>query len=77
MSAFIEDLKFVTDLAEGEIAVPESGDHIVYPIGGHVEESVASVIRRGDFLFAITADGAERCVAGDGAEYVIQKRIVW
>jgi len=77
MSAFIEDLKLVSDLAEGEIAVPESGDHVVYPIGGQEEESVASVIRRGDFLFAITADGEERCVAGDGSEYVIQKRIAW
>ena len=71
----IQDLRVVDDLAAGEIALPERGmAYVVYPIGGGQELPVAKVIRRGDRLFAVSHANFERCIAGDGAKFVIRGR---
>ncbi len=74
----IEQLRVVHDLNEGDIAMPEPDmTYVVYPFDSlGFELPVTHVIRRGEFLYAVSAAGEERCIAGEGAKHAIRGRYV-
>ena len=77
MTKHIDTIRTVYDLADGEQATPEPEMvYVSYPIPPRtgVELPVTHVVRRGEFVYAISEAGVERCVAGDGAEFAIRGR---
>ena len=74
---FINDVREVEDLADGEFAFPQPGQRwVVYPLGlsKFPLDDVSLLVRDGDVIFAIGETDAEQFpVTGTGA-YVLQLR---
>ena len=79
MTKYIDAVRTVTDLDDGESALPEADmTYVSYPTppAKGMELPVARIERRGEFILAVTDDGTERCIAGDGAGFSIRGRYV-
>ena len=79
MPKYIDAVRQVADLDDGECALPEDDmTYVCYPVppAKGTELAVERIERRGETILAISDGGVERCIAGDGAKYCIRGRYV-
>ncbi len=71
---FINEVRNISDLADGDTAMPEPemGYELRTVAGDHWESgTVEYMIRRGDTIFARTTAGEEFAVTGHGAHVLV------
>ena len=79
MTKYIDAVRTVTDLDDGESAFPEADvTYVCYPTppAKGTELPVHRIERRGETIVAVSVAGVERCIAGDGAAFSIRGRYV-
>jgi hypothetical protein len=81
MTKYIDQIREVTDLEDGECAMPEADRiYVSYPMAPDrgVQLPVVRIERRGDCILAISVAGVERCIAGDNgtAKFCIRSRVI-
>ena len=76
-TTFIDDVRDVEDLADGESALPQPGQRwVVYPIGSsqYTLDSVSHLVRHGDTIFAVGETDYEHFPVTGDRSYVLQLR---